>query len=738
VWSPDGSKIAWFSDRSGEYQLLIGDQEGVERPRVIPLEPATFFSSPTWSPDGKWLSYTDVDRRLWLLDVATGKARVADQDSASSPGIAWDKAVWSPDSRWLAYPKRLDNGFLAVALYSVETGRQHRLTDGMADVVAPTWDASGKYLWFLASTNYGLNTQWLDMSRNERPVDRGLYLAVLGAADPSPLLPRSDEETGTGGAGAGDPAGPAIVRPVAGPIRVDLEGIDRRILAVDVPLADYAALSAGPPGVVFFLSRATPGRPTLRRYDLTSREAREFLSPVQTFLVSNDGKRLLYRSGDSWGVVATTGTPRVGDGKLDIAIKMKVDPREEWRQVFREGWRYERDFFYARNLHGAEWDEVWKMYQPWVEHLGHRSDLTYLLDLVGGELSVGHSFSNDPPLRESEIVKVGMLGVDFQEANGLYRLGRIYTGESWNPELRAPLAAPGTNVREGDYLLEVNGRELRAPTSPYSLFEGTAGKQTKIRVNDRPTLDGSRVVTIIPIESEYQLRLRSWVEANRRKVDRMSNGRLGYVYLPNTGAGTNGGYGYFTRYYFAQQDKLGVVLDERDNGGGQAADYMVQTMDRKLMGFFSNRVDPNRPGTSPGAGIWGPKVMVINSNAGSGGDMLPYMFRKYRLGPLIGTRTWGGLVATGTLRLIDNGTQTAPRPAFINTDGEWAVENEGTPPDIEVEETPAEVIKGGDPQLERAVAEALKLLESYRSPIKRMPPYPIRAKRPGRATPTGQ
>jgi tricorn protease len=250
-------------------------------------------------------------------------------------------------------------------------------------------------------------------------------------------------------------------------------------------------------------------------------------------------------------------------------------------------------------------------------------------------------------------------------------------------------------------------------------------------------MEGSRVATVIPVESEYQLRLRAWVEANRRKVDKMSNGKLGYVYLPNTGAGTQGGYGYFTRYYFSQQDKLGVVLDERDNGGGQAADFMVQVMDRKLVGFFSNRVDPNRPGVSPGAGIWGPKVMVINSNAGSGGDMLPYMFRKLKLGPLVGTRTWGGLVATGTLRLMDNGTQTAPRPAFLNTDGQWAVENEGTPPDIEVEETPAEVIKGGDPQLERAVREGLKLLESYPSPMKRMPPYPIRAKRPGKTTATG-
>ena len=728
IWSPDGSKIAWFSDQSGEYQLMIGDQDGVEKPRAISLDQPSYYYLPAWSPDGKSIAYTDVDRRLWIMDLASGKAKVADQDSSSNPGNAWDRPAWSPDSRWLAYTKRLDNSFLAVTLYSVETGRQHRITDGMADVISPAFDATGKYLWFLASTNYGLNSQWLDMSRNERPVDRGVYLTVLSSADPSPLLPRSDEE----GATAGGLSGAS-----AGPIRVDFDGIERRVLAVDLPLRDYATLNAGPPGVVFYVERAGPGRTTLKRYDLSARDAKDFLPGVQIYSVSADGKKLLYRAGEAWGVVATAGSPKVGDGKLETALKMRVDPRAEWRQIFREGWRYERDFFYAKNLHGADWAQVWKMYEPWVAHLGHRSDLTYLLDIVGGELSVGHSFSNDPPLRDAEVLKVGLLGADFEEANGIYRIAKVYTGESWNPDLRAPLAAPGTNVREGDYLLEVNGRELRAPTSPYALFEGTAGKQTQIRVNDRPVLEGSRVATIVPVESDYQLRLRYWVEENRRKVDKMSNGRLGYVYLPNTGAGTQGGYGYFTRYYFSQQDKLGVVLDERDNGGGQAADYMVQVMDRKLVGFFSNRVDPARPGTSPGAGIWGPKVMVINSNAGSGGDMLPYMFRKLHLGPLVGTRTWGGLVATGTMRLIDNGTQTAPRPAFLNTDGQWAVENEGTPPDIEVEETPAEVIKGGDPQLERAVKEGLKLLEGYQSPMRRMPPYPVRVKRPGKSASTG-
>jgi len=728
VWSPDGRRIAWFSDASGEYRLMIGDQDGATPPRAITLPNPTFYTGTTWSPDGKYLSYTDVDRKLWVLDVATGHGKVADQDSTSFPGNSWDQMAWSPDGRWLAYPKRLDNGFQSVFLYSVETGRRTQLTDGMADAIAPAWDASGKYLWFLASTNYGLNSQWLDMSRNERPVDRGLYLVVLASNEPSPLLPRTGDEAADTSAGSARPGAAAATK---GLIRIELEGIERRVVAVDLPLRDYAGLVPATPGVVFFLERS-PQRPAvLKRYDVRAREARDFLTGVQSFSIAADGKSLLYQAGTHWSAVPTSGQPRPGDGRLTTAVRMRVDPREEWRQIFREGWRFERDFFYARNLHGANWDQVWKMYQPLAEAAGHRSDLTYVLDMVGGELSVGHSFSTDPPLKPEEIVKVGLLGADLEEVNGRYRIATIYTGENWNPDLRAPLAAPGLEVRQGDYLLAVNGIELAAPTSPYQALEGTAGKQTTIRVNDRPTLEGSRLVTVVPVESEYQLRLRAWVEANRRTVDRLSGGKLGYVYLPNTGAGTTGGYGYFTRYYFSQQDKQGVVLDERDNGGGQAADYMVQVMDRKLVGFFSNRVDPDRLSPSPSAGIWGPKVMIINSNAGSGGDMLPYMFRKLKLGPLIGTRTWGGLVATGTLRLIDGGTQTAPRPAFLNTDGQWAVENEGTPPDIEVEETPAEMIRGHDPQLERAVQEGMKLLEGWKSPLKRMPPYPVRAKRPG-------
>jgi tricorn protease len=372
-------------------------------------------------------------------------------------------------------------------------------------------------------------------------------------------------------------------------------------------------------------------------------------------------------------------------------------------------------------MHGADWQAVYEKYRPLLAHVGHRADLSYLIATVGGELAVGHSYltgAGDVP--SDEAVSVGLLGADFAVENGHYRISRIYTGENWNPELRSPLSAPGIQVSEGDYLLEVNGKPLASPTNPYSLFEGAANRQTLIRVNKAPTLEGSRLVTVVPVASEAALRMRAWVEANRRMVDKLSGGRLAYVWLPNTGGP---GYTYFTRYYFAQQDKEGAVIDERYNQGGMVADYIVNELDRKVMGYFAQR--DGKVTTSPIAGLYGPKVMIINESAGSGGDALPYMFHQRKTGPLIGTRTWGGLVGTlGIPATIDGGGITAPSLAFYNLKGEWDVENIGVAPDITVEYTPSEVIKGRDPQLERAVQEALKLLEQNPGP--RVPrPAPI-------------
>jgi len=721
VWSPDGAQLAWFSDASGEYQLMIGEQSGLSKPRVVPLPGTGFFSGLAWSPDGKQLSFEDNHSALWSLELATGRSARIDADLYDDPFRVLEPA-WSPDSKWIAYSRNLDNHLRAIFAYSLVEGKAYQLTDGMSDAISPTFDASGKYLYFLASTDYGPRTGWLEMSSIDRPVRRSVYLAVLAANEPSPLLPETGDEPEQG-------AGAPSRTKADSTVKLDVAGIGQRILSLNVPPADYSGLEAGPAGTIFYIEPMPGGGPgsfRLQRYQLKERAATTFIEGIRSYALSGDRKKLLYQApggeGGRWGIVPIDRGGKVGDGPVNVAqLEMWVDPRAEWAHIFREAWRVQRDYFYDPKMHGADWQAAYDKYNPLVPYVAHRSDLGYLIASVGGELVVGHSYltgGGDEPTETP--VAVGMLGADFSVENGRYRLHHIYTGENWNPDLRAPLSAPGVQVAEGDYLLEVNGVPLTPPTNPYRLFEGTAGRQTVIRVNSAPTVDGSRVITVVPVASEDALRGRAWVERNRRVVDSLSNGRLAYVWLPNTGGP---GYTYFTRYYFAQQQKEGAIIDERYNQGGQVADYIVNELNRTLMGSFATR--DGKPTTSPTAGIFGPKVMIINESAGSGGDALPYMFRQRKLGPLVGTRTWGGLVGTtGVPTTIDGGGITAPNLAFYDLNGRWAVENEGVAPDIEVEYSATEVIRGHDPQLERAVQEALRLLEQ--NPVRRVArPAPI-------------
>jgi tricorn protease len=635
----------------------------------------------------------------------------------------------------VAYSKSLDSHLRAIFLYSLAEKRVHQVTDGLSDATAPAFDASGKYLYFLASTNYGPRTGWLEMSSVDRPVTRANYLAVLSASEPSPFLPETgDEPARPDAAPDSAPAKPAS-SDAPPPVRVDFKGIDQRILSLAVPPGDYAELASSGPGTIFYTEtpRGSATAPLiLHRYVLRERKAAPFLEGIRSYSLSGDGKKLLYRAdGNRWGIVATERPAKVGDGAIDVtSLDAWIDPRIEWAQIFRETWRIQREYFYDQTMHGADWQAVYDKYSPLLPYVAHRADLSYLIASVGGELAVGHSYltgAGDQP--DGDPVSVGMLGADYAVENRRYRIRRIYTGENWNPDLQAPLSAPGVQVSEGDYLLEVNGRPLVAPVSVYQAFEGTAGRQTLIRVNSAPSTEGSRVVTVVPIASEDGLRTRAWIESNRRLVDKLSGGRLAYVWLPNT-AGP--GYTAFNRSYYAQQHKDGAIIDERYNQGGMVADYIVNELDRQRMGYFARR--DGKPSTSPAAGIYGPKVMIINESAGSGGDALPYYFKLRKLGPLVGTRTWGALVGTlGIPATIDGGGITAPSLAFYDLQGRWAVENEGVTPDIEVENMPAEVIAGRDAQLERAVEEALKLLAQQPSrPVPR--PAPIRRVAPGGST----
>ncbi len=731
VWSPDGSRIAWFNDAADEYGLVVADQDGANQ-RRIEIPDASFYFQPRWSPDGEKLAFTDTDYRVLILDLASEQVEHVDTDRYAHPERSMNP-VWSPDSRYVTYARRLDTQLRAIIVHDTESGETHQVTDGMADAISPVFDESGKYLYFLASTNYGLNTGWLDMTSYDRPVTRALYVTVLSEDGASPFLPMSDEEPESDAAddmGSRDGAGGAEDEAIPD---IDFDGIATRIVAAPgLPLRNYQGLLPGPKRHVF-IAEAIPNQQgtTLRRYSLDDREPMEYATGIATGEVSSDRSSILLRSGASWSVTSTSGgAPSLGDARLSLGdVRVRIEPAEEWAQMLRDGWRFMRDFLYVDNQHGAPWDDVWEWYSAWLPDVEHRSDFNHLLDMLSGEIAVGHSYVRGGDYPDLTNPRTGLLGVDLSVDGNRYRIDRIYTGEQWNPGLIGPLAHPGMGVSEGDYIVSIDGHELDGATNPFELLEGTAGRSVRLGINDAPTLGGAREVVVEPVSNEGQLRNWAWIEDNRRKVDEMSDGRLAYVYLPNTG---QGGYTNFNRMYFAQQDRQGAVIDERNNGGGSAADYIVDLMARELTGYFNSRAGDRKPWTQPMAGLFGPKVMIINERAGSGGDLMPYLFRFRGVGPLIGTKTWGGLVGTwDTPPLIDGGGFVAPRGGFFDVDGEWAVEAEGVAPDIEVMNAPKDVAAGRDPQLEAAVAEALRLLETERVDFMPEPAPPVRYRRPG-------
>ncbi|MEM1322001.1 MAG: PDZ domain-containing protein [Bacteroidota bacterium] len=725
AWSPDGQSISWFSDQSGEYQLMIADQYGKIK-QTIDIPNPTFFYTPQWSPDSKYLSFGDTDRNLWLVDVSTGSSQIIANEGFAHPQRTIYPA-WAPDSRWIAYTGRLSSEYNAVFIYSIDQKKPFQLTDGMSNCLAPAWDKGGEYLYFLSSTNFGLNVGWLDMSSIERPLNHGIYMAVLSKSTPSPLAPESDDEAEE--KEEEEKEGEEEEEEMK--VTIDFDGIQQRIIAIDVPARNYFALKAGKAGHIYYTEGVDnqPGL-SLHKYSLEDREAKKLVSGIVAFDLSHDGNKLMYgMPGGNWAITDAMAEAQPGEGQLATdGLRIKVDPLAEARQIFKEAWRYQRDYFYVENVHGLDLDWAWKTYSPWVEHVRHRSDLNYLLDILSGETAIGHSFVNGGAFPDVDQVPVGLLGADYEVEGKFYKIKKIYNGENWNPNLRSPLSGPGINVAIGDYLLAVNGQPIESNKSIFAYFDQTANQQIRLTVNSRPEMQGARTLTVVPVGSEFGLRQLDWIEGNRRKVDELSNGQLAYVWLPNTG---NGGYRNFNRYYFAQKDKKGAIIDERFNQGGYAADYIVDLLSRDLMGYFNNPVGDKQPFTSPHAGIWGPKVMIINEMAGSGGDYLPYMFRKKNIGTLVGTRTWGGLVGIWDVPgLIDGGYITAPRGGFFSTDGKWEVENEGVAPDIEVEQSSKLVSQGRDPQLERAVEEALRKLKSEAVELQGQPADPVRSLRP--------
>ncbi|HLY60444.1 MAG TPA: PDZ domain-containing protein [Terriglobia bacterium] len=739
AWSPDGKSIAYFSDESGEYALHISTQDGLGAIRKIDLgQPASFFYSPAWSPDSKKISYKDKRLNLWYVDLDHPTPVKVDTDQFDSPLHEFD-TIWSPDNRWLAYTKQLQNHQRGVFVYSLDDHKATQLTDGMSDALYPNFDKSGKYLFFTASTNLGLTTGWLDMTSIDHPVTRSAYVVVLRKDLPSPIAPESDDEnSGEKKDAKTDQAGDQSKdkdkdkdkdkeKKEAVKVSIDFENIGQRILALPIPAQNYQGMSVGKEGIVYLLEGppvdGENGPPVLavQRFDMKTRKTEKLVDGVTRFAVSANGEKMLYRQAEKWFIAAADKPPKPGEGALKTAdMEVYVDPRAEWAQMFHEIWRMERDFFYDPHFHGLNLEAAEKFYATFLPAVASRADLNYLFAEMLGNLNVLHMYVGGGTMPELKTVKVGLLGADYVLENGRYRFKRIYDGENWNPQLRAPLTQPGVNVRQGEYLLAVQGRELHASDNIFSFFLETAGVQVVLRVGPNADGSGSRNVTVVPVESEAGLRNLAWMEGNRRKVDELSHGKLAYVYLPNT---AGAGYTNFNRYYFAQVGKEGAVLDERFNGGGDLADYIIDYMRRPVQSLVMTREGETY--TEPQEAIYGPKAMIINEFAGSGGDAMPWYFLKAGIGPLVGMRTWGGLVGIGNYpTLMDGGSVTAPRWAIYGTKGEWEVENHGISPDVEVELDPMLVRQGHDPQLEKAVEVVLQALKEHPLPTYKVPAYP--------------
>ncbi|HTV13537.1 MAG TPA: PDZ domain-containing protein [Acidobacteriaceae bacterium] len=755
AWSPDGKFIAYFSDASGEYQLYIRDQDGMQPPKVIDLGPdPSFYYDITWSPDSKRIAFTDKHLHLWYVDVATAGARPVKIDTGlrGSFGNAYEIS-WSPDSQWIAYTRDLENQFHAIFFYSLATHTSTQITDGMSEVAHPVFDPNGKYLYFTASTNNGPSDAGIDLSSLDRAESSSVYVIVLAKDGASPIPPESDDENAKKSdekstpdkdkdqdkAQSGDKTDSDKDKDTAKkepekpkPTVIDLAGIGNRILALPIPARNYILLDVGRTGVLYLGEGSPVGRSSsgggapirsLWRFTLEKRKTEEVLSGLNSFHASFNGEKVFYAHGDGWFIANASDLKPGGSGEgkpvNNHGMFAVIDPRAEYAQMYHETWRIERDFFYDPGLHGLDVHKIESKYQPWVAGLASRSEFTYLCNEMLGEIQVGHMFVRGPRA-PSDGPRPGLLGADYAVEHDRYRFAKIYNGQNWTPSLIAPLTVPGVNVNVGDYLLAVNGRELHASDNLYSFFDGTAGKQTVIRVGSKPDGSDGRDVTVIPTGSEHGLRNIDWIESNRRLVDKLSDGKVAYIYMPNTGGA---GYDNFNRYFYSQIDRQAVVLDERYNEGGFIADYVAEVLGRKPLSGAIER--DGKPIHDPVGAIFGPKAMIINQSAGSGGDAMPWYFRKAGLGTLVGVRTWGGLVGIGGYpTLLDGGSVTAPRYAIYGLHGEWEVEGHGIPPDVEVEELPKDMAAGHDLQLEKAVQIVMDQLKEHPVTAPPIPPYP--------------
>ncbi|WP_132051939.1 S41 family peptidase [Pseudocnuella soli] len=724
AWSPNGKSIAYFSDASGEYALHIKNGDGTGELKVIQLNGSGFYARIHWSPDSKKLTFVDNGRGLYVADVASGKTTKIAEDINYVPGPYRDLfGSWSSDGNLIAYTTISETNFQRAWVYSISEAKSHALTDALSDVTEPTFDPSGKYIYLLASTDAGPVVNWFDQSSQDMEATNSIYLVTLQKSVPSPFAKENEVELTSDSAGS---KGPYKADSSRTRVRIDWEGIQSRIVPLPLARGRYRSLSVVKEGELFYLS-ASPhdATPTmLHMYSLKKRKE-EPIMPADGYSIAAKGEKTVFISKGKWGI-APTGQKPTPESMINTgAIQVKMVPKEEWRNIFNEAWRVNRDYFYDPNMHGVNWAAMKKKYEALLPDVASTDDLYRVMQWMFSELGVGHHrFASLGDRRSSpQVVPGGLLGADYETVNNRYRIKKIYGGLNWTPDLRSPLTEPGVDVRVGDYILKVNGADVTADKNFYSYFENTAEKIVTMTVAADASGANTRTVKVVPVASEVALRNRDWVEGNMRKVSEATNGQVAYVYVPNT---TTQGHEYFKRYFFPQANRAAIIIDERFNGGGQLADYYIDLLKRPVQSYWRYRHGKDQK--APNASIQGPKVMLIDESAGSGGDYLPFLFRQAKLGTLVGKTTWGGLVGIlGYPEFIDGGVVTAPNLAFFDENG-FGIENVGTPPDIEVEQWPADVIAGRDPQLEKAIQVVMDELKKNPPKKAPAPKAPVKAR----------